>query len=103
MRDPLLHETRKKWRAFRRYIAMLHYGARCVCCGETLSIALTFDHVEGGGCKERKLATRAITEGYPARFQVLCMNCNHAKADNGKCPHQVIRELEHKIFLSHLN
>lgn len=92
-RDHLLKELRRKWRVFRRYIVILRYGARCACCGETLYKALTFDHVEGGGRREKRgkgLSSKAITEGYPRRFQILCLNCNHAKADGSECPHQMI-------------
>jgi hypothetical protein len=32
---------------------------------------------------------RQVTSGYPRGFQVLCDNCNGAKSDNGKCPHQI--------------
>jgi len=70
------------------------YGPKCVCCSETDPDKLTIDHIDGGGSKEK--------QSYPSRnvylflrgkdpdrskFQVLCQNCNQAKASFGRCPH----------------
>ena len=75
-----------------------HYGNRCNCCGLTDTHFLSVDHVnygKGNGIPktERKIGTskmyeKIIAEGYPAEYQILCMNCNWAKGIYGKCPHQ---------------
>jgi hypothetical protein len=33
-----------------------------------------------------------VKNKFPGGFQVLCHNCNYAKARSGRCPHQVVRE-----------
>ena len=75
------------------------YGARCACCGEERKIFLVVDHVFGGGCAHRRSLSKTgdmagtgtflrdvIRRGYSSEFQVLCHNCNYAKAHGG-CPH----------------
>ena len=74
------------------------YGARCVCCGETELAFLQIAHINNDGAKERKQAkeqglaaniySRLRKQGYPAGFQVLCANCNMARAFYGYCPHR---------------
>lgn len=81
------------------------YGRVCACCGECQDAFLTVDHVHNDGSTHRKtLRPRSyrsgrgghtavyrdiIKRGFPADFQVLCMNCNWGKARNGGvCPHQ---------------
>lgn len=70
------------------------YGARCACCGETEDAFLCVDHVQNNGASERRRwpnrsnAKMAIASGFSADYQILCANCNHAKALLGKCPHQ---------------
>lgn len=80
--------------AFRAY-----GGWRCACCGETQRLFLTIDHIEGNGRKMREIHGQTgqfyrwlKNCGYPAGFQVLCINCNFGKHQNGGiCPHQVRR------------
>jgi hypothetical protein len=70
------------------------YGAVCICCSESDPDKLVMDHINSGGSKEKK--------SYPSRnvylflkgkepdrnkFQVLCQNCNQAKAFLGQCSH----------------
>ena len=68
-------------------------GGKCQCCGETTPVFLTIDHVQNDGAKDRQTARhllykRILTEGCPPdRYQILCWNCNSAKALGG-CPHQ---------------
>lgn len=71
------------------------YGNHCVCCGETERAFLTFDHIHGGGRKERaalKIRTSMVYAlrklGFPKTLQILCWNCNAAKSYRGGCPHQ---------------
>lgn len=78
-----------------------HYGGECSCCGEKQIEFLSIDHINGDGAEERRRLFGDRTyggwsiyrliqkNGYPAeRYQVLCMNCNFAKAHNNNiCPH----------------
>lgn len=74
------------------------YGGACACCGETEGGFLTIDHIKGDGNKERRVNGRRLTgdpfyrqlrrDGFPrSNYQLLCWNCNCAKAYYGKCPH----------------
>lgn len=73
-----------------------HYGAYCVCCGETDVACLSIDHVDGGGSKHRK-KDRSATDiywwlrrnGYPPGFQTMCHNCNRSKGVGKFCHHQL--------------
>ncbi len=73
-------------------------GFRCACCGETEEAFLSLDHIANDGAEHRrevshqKIYKWMARNGYPAGFQVLCMNCNFGKARNGGiCPHQQSR------------
>ena len=53
------------------------------------------DHIEGRkkwkhGKDDRsdELYSWIKRNNFPKGFQTLCMNCNHAKGDSSKCPHQ---------------
>ena len=77
-----------------------HYGSKCACCGETHIEFLTLDHINNDGNEQRrKLFGRNRSVGvqfyawvrrnnYPDDLQILCWNCNQAKAFYGICPHQ---------------
>jgi hypothetical protein len=78
--------------------AILRYGGKCACCGESHLEFLTFDHVNNDGSQMRKergdaerggtLYKRLITDPViDLAYQVLCWNCNLAKAFYGYCPH----------------
>ena len=69
-------------------------GRKCACCGENILQFLTIDHISNDGYKTRSLGrgsslyARLKRLGYPQGYQVLCFNCNLAKArNNGSCPH----------------
>jgi hypothetical protein len=71
------------------------YGAKCACCGETTREFLQLDHVNGGGCQERKsigtggVYRLAVELGFPPQFQLLCAKCNMSKhKGGGVCLHQ---------------
>lgn len=75
------------------------YGGKCACCGETTYEFLTVDHVKNDGSLHRqqigqRMIYRWLKENnFPKRgFQLLCYNCNLAKARYGKCPHQKERK-----------
>ena len=70
------------------------YGGKCECCGETRPEFLAFDHINGGGTKQRKSLGGHFVEWLASRpakdpgIRVLCHNCNSALAFYGYCPHQ---------------
>jgi hypothetical protein len=88
----------KAYRAEGRKKAIEALGGMCKCCGETTLEFLALDHIHGGGTKERReianntssaMYRRVAEQGYPTdRYQILCHNCNSAKAWYGACPHQ---------------
>lgn len=71
------------------------YGGKCACCGEKRDEFLTIDHINGGGCKDRK-TRRGWTfyqwlrgQEYPKEnFRLLCWNCNCSRGFRGYCPHE---------------
>jgi hypothetical protein len=98
-----LHRRAKNREAIRlrlkldRQAAIAHYGGSCACCGETQYEFLVFDHVNGGGRAHRRevrqtghFASWLRRQNYPDYIQVLCANCNTAKAYYGGCPHKEV-------------
>jgi hypothetical protein len=85
-----------------RLEVLYHYsnGASvCKCCGEGNIDVLTIHHVGGGGLKHLEEIGGDICgwlkrNNYPPGFQVLCWNCNEAKAHYGFCPHEIERARE---------
>lgn len=81
-----------KNRAIKLEVFAVYGGPVCRCCGETEIVFLTIDHIDNDGNIHRKqIKNTNITRwlksrGYPSGYQVLCMNCNHAKRF-GPCPH----------------
>lgn len=74
-------------------------GYRCVCCGVDERLFLSIDHINNDGNVERKSGAYSSSgtafylwlrkQGFPAGYQVLCMNCQVGKHRNGGvCPHQ---------------
>jgi len=84
-----------------RMLAFQHYGGyQCACCGEQQFAFLSLDHINGDGNASRlqllgkktrgghHMYRRLRKLGFPAGFQVLCMNCQVGRRDNGGvCPH----------------
>lgn len=82
--------------------AILGYGDKCKCCGESQMEFLTLDHIKGNGAKHRlklfgrngrlsggyKMHRWVINNNFPKMIQVLCYNCNCAKGVNKYCPHE---------------
>ena len=72
---------------------------KCACCSESNIEFLTIDHINNDGAKHKKeigsglLYHWLIKNNFPNNFQVLCYNCNCAKAKNirnpGVCPHKI--------------
>jgi len=106
--------SKEYWMLKAKFLMM--YGYFCACCGEPNPKFLTLDHVNQDGVRAREQigfhtvkrdgkesppiphiiyprpyqALRdAIQEYRPDRFQILCYNCNCARAHNdGVCPHK---------------
>lgn len=81
----------KNYRAKR--VAFLDmYGGKCACCGESIEEFLTIEHIHGQRGQKRVSpykAYKTAVENYdPTTYEILCMNCNHAKGRYGYCPHQ---------------
>ena len=97
-RESVLERKRQAHLA-RRLRILSRYGAKCACCGEDNYKFLAIDHINGGGRKHRKeigvggyvLVRWLEKNNYPEGFQVLCHNCNAAKAHYGSCPHSMDR------------
>lgn len=88
-------DRHKKWNWDSKMKALNAYGAKCQCCGEKEPIFLAIDHINNDGAKHRKELSNKQTiytwlrkNNYPTGFQVLCHNCNMAKAW-GECPHKI--------------
>lgn len=79
------------------------YGSVCNCpgCGQTEIAFLCLDHVIPCGTKGRKNGCEAtwrdaLRRNFPDDYQLLCYNCNCAKAFNiGGCPH--LKEVHHHL------
>ena len=84
------------YRAKVKVTVLMHYGGKCVCCGEKNLEFLTIDHIGGGGRAHRKsLGAQTnfykylINNNYPRdKFRLLCMNCNWAIRYGDICPHK---------------
>lgn len=80
-------------------IVLEEYGNECTCCGFKNRLALTMDHINGGGRKEREVVfgghmwATIIKLGFPDHLQIHCANCNMAKLSGIACP---IKRGEHK-------
>ena len=79
-----------------------HYGGKCVCCGTTTMEFLSMDYINGDGSIDRKLGMAdhiwnwIKKNNYPESLQILCFNCNMAKAHNGYCPHEMYYHLRRR-------
>lgn len=96
-RDTLRAKMRARWRSVRETV-IARYGGCCACCGERRYEFLALDHANGGGSRERRGASGAVSALYrrlavaPAldpAFRVLCHNCNQAVGLYGYCPHTI--------------
>ncbi len=88
-----IKERNAYWKNLYRDAALKKYGGKCNCCGEKEKKFLCIDHINNDGVEHRKKIGSNIyswlrKNNYPKGFQVLCYNCNNAKARYGKCPHQ---------------
>lgn len=85
-------ENKKRYNQKIRQLVLKHYGNKCACCGEKRQEFLTIDYVYGGGGIHRRSIGNfyrwIINNNFPFNLQVLCYNCNMAKARYGYCPHR---------------
>lgn len=90
-------DVQKEHRVRLKRAAIDTYGGVCACCGESDLEFLTIDHINNDGNKWRrngwsggiKFYRQLKNAGYPkGELQVLCFNCNCAKAFYGYCPHE---------------
>lgn len=72
------------------------YGGRCSCCGERRSEFLTVEHVNGQKKIKKETSYSAYSNAikeYPSKnYDILCVNCNHARGRYGVCPHEKERQ-----------
>ena len=93
-----IFKKRKEERQSRKALILQHYGKTCACCGEDRLEFLTLDHVNNDGKKHREelggssgaIYNWIIKNNFPQepKLQVLCWNCQEAKAHYGYCPHK---------------
>jgi len=86
----------RRERAKLRLDIITNFGGKCQCCGENHPSFLTIDHIKNDGkshrekLNEQQIARQIRRENYPKdKYQLLCMNCNHAKGHYGECPHKI--------------
>jgi hypothetical protein len=95
-RPEAVRKRQRELYSLRRMRVINHYGGKCACCLITEPVFLTVDHYNDDGSKHRDNLPFGGTAGviynwiikneFPATFQILCFNCNYAKAHGG-CPH----------------
>lgn len=95
LRERMRELSRQYGRRLRETV-LAAYGGVCVCCGEATYEFLAIDHVNNDGKQHRQEVGGGVYEdikrrGFPPGFQVLCHNCNLAKAFYGECPHQKLK------------
>lgn len=76
---------------------------KCSCCGEANIAFLSIDHINGNHKEDTHENGKKLTAsnlylklkklGFPKGYQVLCYNCNCAKANNAICPHKTTPNL----------
>ena len=96
---PCRYATRTTINVRTRLAVLSHYShgtMRCACCGQHRLPFLALDHIHNDGADQRKTIGASpgsgffrwlVTNGFPPGLQVLCHNCNIAKAAYGSCPH----------------
>lgn len=96
-------------------VVLTHYGGgklACVKCGFNDRRALSLDHIDGGGARQRYedkqqkkrttggrvLYARLLRKGFPKGFQTLCMNCQWIK----KCENNEVKKYIPPYLATHL-
>ena len=95
LRQEKLQSRKSTCRQYRQIIIKA-YGGRCACCGEDEPQFLALDHINNDGSTHRRelginggtsFYIWTIKNNFPSNLQLLCHNCNMAKAFYGQCPH----------------
>ena len=98
-RQPKIRPVARAYHRRVRSEVIAKYGGTCTCCGETQIEFLVIDHKNNDGNKERRTlygTNRGSSSSWYSKLkredvrhdlQVLCNNCNIAKAFYGSCPH----------------
>jgi len=83
----------KRSRTYRQRVraeVLERYGGSCACCGETTTVFLTIDHVNGYGGKRGITGTglwaNVRRDGFSSEYRLLCFNCNCTRRKNMWCP-----------------
>ena len=93
--------TRRNSDKVLRLKIIAHYSngtMSCTRCGFNDIRALSIDHINGSGRKQRETLSNSRsfynwlkTNNYPSGFQTLCMNCQFIKKkDNFECRHNLV-------------
>lgn len=95
------NRKRAEWARRLRLEVIDAYGGKCACCGEAEEVFLTLEHKNGvpdhhRGKNGKRLSSveilrRVKMEGFPDAYEVLCWNCNQARARRGVCPHEAAK------------
>ena len=94
-------EVHKQWQEI-KIATIKAYGGKCECCGEVEPRFLTIDHKNGNGKEHRKSVGRGwrmylwlAKQGFPKDdYRLLCYNCNCARGQYGRCPHEEKGEIK---------
>jgi hypothetical protein len=94
-------ESSKSYRNL-KFSIIEHYSPEkvCMCCGYNNIIALTINHIKGGGNDEvqrfggrYRLLMSIRDRNYPPEYNILCYNCNFSLGRYGYCPHKKIQNV----------
>jgi|SRR2546427_1121049 len=95
---PILVRERERKKEVKIEI-LSHYSEgtpKCSCCNFRKIEGLSIDHLKGRKSSGQsfdftsyRLYAWLKRNEYPEGYQVLCINCNSAKSDNGICPHKI--------------
>jgi hypothetical protein len=89
--------NRQRARSVRLAVLQNYSGGaiQCACCGECQLEFLTVDHINNDGKAHRRRSKTAhgiyrdlLKHGCPPVIEILCFNCNMARASAGVCPHR---------------
>ena len=115
-REKYLEAQKRNGRIHRQRVkekVLLHYGGKCICCGETNLNFLTLSHPNNDAVKHKNSISNMgrqiggygfynylLTHNFPIDFLVVieCYNCNcGARANDGICPHK--QQMDYRLML----
>lgn len=85
-----IRKNRRDWERKVREETLVHYGAQCACCQESLFEFLGVYPKRGTAMPETRVPIIywLWSHGLPEGWQVLCRNCGGALERLGYCPHR---------------